>query len=210
MATYRPHDRYFRKARERGLPSRAAFKLEELLERFQLALPGARVVDLGCAPGGWLAVLSRAVGHQGRVVGVDLAACKISLDNVSTIVADISAESTWEVVKALLDKPADLLTSDLAPKLTGIAEHDQARMAALLNVALEMADAILRPGGAMVAKIFMGSEFERILADFKHRFRKVNVVHVRASRPGSAELYAVARGRIARGPRRSAQNTYER
>jgi len=73
MAKYEPHDRFYRKARERGLPSRAAFKIEELLARFRLVRPGARVVDLGCAPGGWLSMLAAAVGQQGRVAGVDLA-----------------------------------------------------------------------------------------------------------------------------------------
>ncbi|HJU28276.1 MAG TPA: SAM-dependent methyltransferase, partial [Candidatus Binataceae bacterium] len=77
MARYEPHDKFYRKAREQGLPSRAAFKIEEVIARFKLSRAGDRVVDLGCAPGGWLVVISRAVGGDGRVVGVDLAPCRI-------------------------------------------------------------------------------------------------------------------------------------
>src|ERR1700716_2428890 len=84
MAKYEPHDTFYRKARDRGLPSRAAFKIEELLARFRLVRSGARVVDLGCAPGGWLSMLAAAVGPRGRVAGVDLAPCPAVAANVVT------------------------------------------------------------------------------------------------------------------------------
>src|ERR1700719_2811685 len=89
MARYEPRDKFYRKARAAGLPSRAAYKLEELIVRFKLAQPGARVADLGCAPGGWLAILCRAVGVNGRVVGIDLAQCCAPASNVVTIAGDI-------------------------------------------------------------------------------------------------------------------------
>ncbi len=102
MAKYEPHDRFYRKARERGLPSRAAFKIEELLARFRLVRPGARVVDLGCAPGGWLSMLAAAVGPQGRVAGIDLAACPASAANVVTMVGDIRDPASVAAVAAAL------------------------------------------------------------------------------------------------------------
>lgn len=194
MARYEPRDKFYRKAREAGLPSRAAFKLEELIARFKLARPGARVADLGCAPGGWLAILGRAVGAKGRVVGVDLAVTRAPAPNVSTIVGDIRDAATRAEVAARLGGSADLVTCDLSPKLTGIAERDQARSAELLTIALEFAHSVLKPGGAMVAKLFMGAEFGEITAAFERAFAKVEIARTKATRPGSSELYLVARG----------------
>jgi len=193
MAKYEPHDRFYRKARERGLPSRAAFKIEELLARFRLVRPGARVVDLGCAPGGWLSMLAAAVGPRGRVVGIDLAACPAGAANVVTIAADIRDPAGVAAVAKALGAPADLVTSDLAPRLSGVAERDQARMLELALSALECARALLRPGGAMVAKLFMGGDFDQAVAAFARDFARVERTHTRASRPGSSELYLVAR-----------------
>jgi len=200
MARYEPHDKFYRRAREQGLPSRAAFKLEELIARFRLVRRGARVLDLGCAPGGWLAILSRATGEAGRVVGVDLVACAQIAPNVMTIVGDILDAATHAAVLAALEGHADLVTSDLAPKLTGIAERDQARAAELCGAALTIAREVLRPGGAMVAKVFMGGEFEATRARFGKEFAQSEIVRTKASRPGSAELYLV--GREFRGARR--------
>jgi 23S rRNA (uridine2552-2'-O)-methyltransferase len=198
MAKYEPHDSFYRKARERGLPSRAAFKIEELLARFRLVRPGARVVDLGCAPGGWLSMLAAAVGAQGRVVGIDLVACPAGAANVATITADIRdlAKNLASVaaVTAALGGPADLVTSDLAPKLSGVAERDQARMLELALAALECSRVLLRPGGAMVVKLFMGGDCDQAVAAFARDFAQVERTRTRASRPGSSELYLVARG----------------
>ena len=194
MARYEPHDKFYRKAREQGLPSRAAFKLEELIARFRLVRPGARVADVGCAPGGWLAVLARAVGPAGRVVGIDLAQCAVSAPNVVTIAGDIREAAVRSEVAARLGGSADLMTSDLSPKLTGIAARDQAQSAELLTIALEFADEVLRPGGVLVAKLFMSGEFGEIKAAFTQAFAQVEIARTKASRPGSSELYLVARG----------------
>lgn len=194
MARYEPHDKFYRKARERGLPSRAAFKIEELIARFRLAREGDRVADLGCAPGGWLAVLSRVVGPDGRVVGVDLAACAANAPNVTTIAGDINDPDARARAAAALGRAAALVTSDLSPKLSGIRERDQAASIALIEAAIEFARAVLKPGGAMVAKCFMGADFGEVRALFAHDFDKAEAVRTRASRPGSSELYIVARG----------------
>jgi len=198
MARYEPRDKFYRKARAQGLPSRAAFKLEEILARFKLIRAGARAVDLGCAPGGWLAILGHAVGAQGRVVGIDLSATAAGASNVVTIAGDIRDPSIRAMVTRVLDGAADLVTSDLSPKLTGIAERDQALSFELIESALDFACAVLKPGGALVAKLFMGGSFDEARTRFERLFSRVEVVRTRASRPGSAELYIVARRRLGR------------
>ena len=193
MPTYEPHDKFYRKARAMGLPSRAAFKIEEILARNRLAPKAARIVDLGCAPGGWLAILAQTIGPGGRVVGVDLAPVKNPPAGVITIVGDILEASVAARAANELGGRANLVTSDLAPKLTGIAARDEARSRELIDAALGFAIAILAPGGAMVAKLFMGAEFKQVLEAFKRHFGSVEVTRTKASRPGSSELYIVSR-----------------
>jgi len=194
MARYQYRDRFYRKANEQGLPSRAAFKLEELITRFDLVRKGDRVIDLGCAPGGWLAILARAVGNRGRVVGVDLADCRTVAPNAVTVTGDVGDAKVHASVVMALGTAADLVVSDLAPKLSGIAERDQARSHELLKAAFEFARGSLKPGGAMVAKVFMGPAFEQMRALLIRDFARVEVVRTQASRRGSSELYIVARG----------------
>src|SRR5262249_25575258 len=139
MAIYEPRDKFYRKAHAQGLVSRAAFKIEEMIARSKLVPRGARIADLGCAPGGWLLVLARAAGPGGRVVGVDLARCASPPACAVTIVGDITdAETVARAIDAL-GGPADLVTSDLAPKLTGIAARDEAQSARLLAAARNFA-----------------------------------------------------------------------
>ena len=177
-----------------GLPSRAAFKIEELIKRSRLVARGARIVDLGCAPGGWLAILAAAAGPDGRVVGVDLAAVKNPPAGAIAIAGDILDPVVVARVQTELGGRADLVTSDLAPKLTGIAARDEARSRELIDSALHFAIATLKPGGAMVVKFFMGAEFKDIVDTFKEHFASLEVTRTKASRPGSSELYIVARG----------------
>jgi 23S rRNA (uridine2552-2'-O)-methyltransferase len=194
VARYQHRDRFYRKANQLGLPSRAAFKLEELLTRFKLVGQGSRVIDLGCAPGGWLAILTRAVGSRGLVVGIDLAACPKAAANVITVAGDVAdLEVRLQVAEAIGGSVADLVTSDMAPKLSGIAERDQAKSRDLLIAALDLARVLLKPGGAMITKVFMGPGFEEMRALFAHDFARVDAVRTRASRPGSSEFYLVAR-----------------
>lgn len=193
MATYQPRDRFYRKARKQGLPSRAAFKLGELLDRYPLVRPGGRVLDLGCAPGGWLKILAGAVGKRGRVVGVDLVPCRAPGPVVTSMVGDLRDASTRAAAMAALGGLADLITCDMAPRLSGIGARDEARCRELLEAALEIAREALRPGAALLAKIFMGRDFHQAVASAERYFTSVEAVRTRASRPGSAELYLVAR-----------------
>src|ERR1700734_1698845 len=125
-----------------GLPSRAAFKIEEIIARNRLVGKGARVVDLGCAPGGWLAILVAAAGAGGRVVGVDLAQVKNAPAGAIAIVGDILDAAVTARVQNELGGRADLVTSDLAPKLTGIAARDEVRSRELIDSALSFAATI--------------------------------------------------------------------
>jgi 23S rRNA (uridine2552-2'-O)-methyltransferase len=193
LPTYEPRDKFYRKARAMGLPSRAAFKIEEILARSRLVPKGARIVDLGCAPGGWLAILATAAGGGGRVVGVDVAPVKNAPAGVITIVGDILDPATAARAEAELGGRADLVTSDLAPKLTGIAARDEACSRELIDAALEFARRVLKPGGAMIVKLFMGAEFKQVVESFRPHFKIVEVTRTKASRPGSSELYIVAR-----------------
>jgi len=193
VPTYEPHDKFYRKARAMGLPSRAAFKIEEILARNRLVPKAARIVDLGCAPGGWLAILVQAAGPGSRVVGVDIAPVKNPPAGAITIAGDILDASVAARASSELGGRANLVTSDLAPKLTGIASRDEARSRELIDAALSFAIAILAPGGAMVAKLFMGAEFKQVVDSFKRHFVNVDVTRTKASRPGSSELYIVAR-----------------
>src|ERR1700683_389962 len=185
MARYEPRDKFYRQAREKGLPSRAAFKIEELLAKIKIPAD-ARVIDLGCAPGGWLAISDRVVGDKGRVIGIDLAPCGNFGASVQTIVADIRDPDLPAVLKEKLGRHADLVTSDLSPKLTGIREHDDAQFEELIEAAMAMARETLKPGGVMIAKLFMGGAFKRILARFEKSFGSVDMTKVKATRPGSS------------------------
>ena len=193
MATYEPRDKFYRKARAMGLPSRAAFKIEEIIARNRLVGKGARIVDLGCAPGGWLAILVAAAAPNGHVVGVDVAQVKNPPAGAVTIAGDILDPAVAARVQSELGGRADLVTSDLAPKLTGISSRDEARSRELIDAALSFAIATLKPGAAMVVKLFMGAEFKDIVDSFKQHFGDVEVTRTKASRPGSSELYIVAR-----------------
>ena len=194
MPTYELRDKFYRKARAMGLPSRAAFKIEELIARGKLIANGARIVDLGCAPGGWLAILARAAGGGGHIVGIDLDVVRNPPPGCVTIAGDILDPTVAARAATELGGQADLVTSDLAPKLTGIAARDEARSRELIEAALGFAERVLRPGGAMVVKVFMSAEFSGIVARFKRAFAHVETTRTKASRKGSAELYIVARG----------------
>jgi 23S rRNA (uridine2552-2'-O)-methyltransferase len=194
MAHYQPQDKYFKRAREQGLPSRAAFKLSELLQRYHLLGPRMRVLDLGCAPGGWLAVLGRIAPRETKIVGIDLVPCPAMSPNATVLTGDAADPEIRRAALDLLGAPADLIISDMAPKLSGIQARDEARCEELLDLALRIAAQMLKPGGAMIVKAFMSGGFSAMLPEFRARFRKVDIVRTAATRPGSRELYVVARG----------------
>jgi 23S rRNA (uridine2552-2'-O)-methyltransferase len=187
------NDPYVAEARRLGYRSRAAFKLIELDQRFRLLRPGHRVVDLGCAPGGWTQVAVARVGRHGIVVGVDIAAT-VPLAGATLLSGDIRDPGMLATIGAALGRAADVVLSDMAPAATGHAATDHLRIVALAEDAFAAAAQILKPGGAFVAKVFQGGAEGALLAELKQDFAELRHVKPPASRAESAETYVVATG----------------
>ena len=186
-------DGYVRRAREQGYRSRAAFKLLEIDARERLLKPGARVLDLGAAPGGWSQVAAARVGRSGRVVAVDILEFA-PISNVESLRGDVRDAEVRERLRVALGGAADVVLSDLSPNLSGIASVDQARAAELVDLAAALGVALLKPNGALLVKVFQGETFGGILAMLKREFGSVSVRKPGASRGESRETYLVARG----------------
>jgi 23S rRNA (uridine2552-2'-O)-methyltransferase len=192
---YRRKDAHYRRAREEGYRARSAYKLAELDRRFRLMQPGDHVVDLGAWPGGWLQVASERVGAHGRVVGVDLAAiAPLAAANVALVRGDVRNADTVAAVREAGGRAADVVLSDLSPKLTGVRASDDARSAELVAAVLAALPVLLRPGGRFVTKLFMSEDWEGLLADIRRRFSRIDTTRPDATRRGSAELYVVGLG----------------
>ncbi len=200
---YNPKDFYYRKAKKEGLRARSAFKIEEIGQRFRLLRPGMVILDLGAAPGGWLQVMADKVGPKGAVIGVDLVAiAPVGRPQVKTAVLDITGADFRERLAELHPGPFDLVTSDMAPKTSGIRERDEARSLELAGLALATAERLLRPGGSFVCKVFMGAGFDEFLKRCKGVFEKTKVARPEATRDRSVEHYVV--GLALRAPRQGA------
>lgn len=187
------NDPYVAEAHRQGYRSRAAFKLQQLDQRFHLLARGMRIVDLGCAPGGWSQVAAAAVGPRGVVVGVDLSATD-SLPGATLIHGDFRDDAVMAQLRAALGGTADLVLSDMAAPATGHAPTDHLRVVALAEEAFALAAQLLRPGGAFVAKVFQGGAEGDLLATLKKSFAEVRHAKPAASRAESAETYVVAKG----------------
>jgi 23S rRNA (uridine2552-2'-O)-methyltransferase len=193
--TYRRKDAFHRRAKAEGYRARSAYKLAELDDRYRVLRRGDRVVDLGAWPGGWLQVAAERVGPEGRVVGVDVVRLEpLAAATVSVVTGDVRDPATAAAVRERLGRPADVVLSDLAPKLTGVRATDEARSAELVEAVLGALPALLAPGGRLLTKLFMTSDFQRLVGDIRRRFADTTTTRPEATRRGSAELYAVARG----------------
>jgi 23S rRNA (uridine2552-2'-O)-methyltransferase len=185
------NDPYVQAAQREGWRSRSAFKLLELDDRFHLIRPGARVLDLGAAPGGWTqAALRRGAA---RVVALDL----LPIDPIAgaeQVQGDFAAPGMAERLAAMLGGAADLVLSDMAPNATGHAATDHVRIMALAEAALDFAETVLAPGGGFVAKVLQGGSERALLERLKARFARVRHAKPPASRKESRELYVVAQG----------------
>ncbi len=187
-------DHYVKRAQAEGMRSRAAYKLEQLAERDRLLRPGMVVVDLGAAPGGWSQVASRALGGQGRVIAVDLLEM-VPLNGVSFIQGDFADDEILVAVEQILGVgSADLVLSDMAPNITGVAVVDQARSIGLAELALDFAVNHLNVNGNFLVKVFQGAGFEALVATIKLQFKQVLIRKPDASRSRSNEVYIVAKG----------------
>ncbi|HME91458.1 MAG TPA: RlmE family RNA methyltransferase [Myxococcaceae bacterium] len=193
---YQRKDHYFRRAKQLGLRARSAFKIEEITDRFSILRPGASVLDLGAAPGGFLQIIARAVGPSGRVLGIDLEPIRaLHQPQVKTAVLDVTAEGFIASVRAIEDGEFDAVISDLAPKTSGIRTTDEARSIALALRALEVALARGRAGSSFVAKVFMGGGFAEFCDRVRRAYQRGKIVRPQATRGGSSEVYVVALGK---------------
>ena len=190
-------DPYVKKAQAEGLRSRAAYKLEELIERDRLLKPGMVVVDLGAAPGGWSQFVRKALGDSGRVVAMDILEMP-SLAGVEFLHGDFREDAVLSQLETLLDgQRVDLVLSDMAPNMSGVDVVDQARAMHLAELAMEFADNHLRPGGAFLIKLFQGVGFDDYVRELRRRYEKVAIRKPAASRKRSPEVYALAQGKRA-------------
>jgi 23S rRNA (uridine2552-2'-O)-methyltransferase len=190
------NDPYVARAKAEGLRSRAAFKLAEIDDRHHLLKPGRSVVDLGAAPGGWSQVAARRVGAdegRGRVVAIDLLPME-PMAGVSFAQLDFLDPSAPRRLREMLGGPADVVLSDMAANATGHRRTDHLKIMALAEAAADFARAVLKPGGAFLAKVLQGGTEGTLLADLKRDFASVKHVKPSASRTDSAELYVLATG----------------
>lgn len=191
------NDPYVQRAKLEGYRSRASYKLLEIIERDHLLKPGMRVVDLGAAPGGWSQVAAQklaAMAGHGRVFALDLLEMT-PLAGVTFIQGDFREDEVLaELVKALDGRPVDLVISDMAPNISGIALADQARAMHLAELALEFAVAQMKPGGSFLVKVFQGDGFDEYIRAMRGHFKQVATRKPKASRGRTNETYLLGIG----------------
>lgn len=194
MAKRNRPDHFTDRAKKSGYQARSVYKLEELDKRFSLISAGRRILDVGAAPGSWTQYAAKRVGAHGRLVAIDLKELPAleALERVETIVGDIYDEQTISAARA--SGPYDLIMSDAAPNTTGNRALDTARSAALVEHVLFLAESMLSPGGALVAKVFQGGDEQHLLRTVRERFAAGRLIKPKASRSESFETFLVGTG----------------
>ena len=183
-------DHYTRKARKENFSARSVYKLKEIQEKYRLIRQGNSVLDLGCAPGSWLQYTATLVSSSGRVVGIDKKVVSLKLPaHVAVYQGDIF--DIQSVMETELQKPFDLVLSDMAPDTTGNKVVDAARSQALCEAALAVAGNHLRPGGSFVCKIFQGGDFKQFSDAVKQLFHKPKIFKPQSCRKASKEIYII-------------------
>ncbi|TLY01531.1 MAG: RlmE family RNA methyltransferase [Thaumarchaeota archaeon] len=183
-------DQYRRLAKDQGYRARSAYKLLQLNNSYHIIKKGSKVVDLGCAPGGWLQVVTKEVGHAGKVVGIDLKPVE-SVAGATVLKGSIEDVDMFEKIAGILGSKADVILSDLAPNVSGLWDIDHARQISLSATALGFARQVLRVGGSAVFKVFEGDLLNEFRVDLKTSFGRVLLNKPSASRQESSELYIV-------------------
>ena len=187
-------DQYVKRANAEGFRSRAAYKLQQIDAKDKLLKAGMTVVDLGAAPGGWSQVAARAVAPNGRVIALDLLEMT-QVVGVTVICGDFQEEDTLaKVEQALAGEGVDLVMSDMAPNMSGIASADQARAIGLAELALEFATKHLKPQGNFLVKTFHGAGYEGLVNTLRRSFQQVHTRKPDASRSRSSEVYLLGKG----------------
>jgi 23S rRNA (uridine2552-2'-O)-methyltransferase len=186
-------DPFVQQARRDGWRSRAVYKLEEIDQKERLLKPGMVCVDLGAAPGSWSQYVTEKLKGKARIVAVDLLAMD-SLPAVEFVQGDFREDDVLQqLLEAVGEDGADLVMSDMAPNISGTKAVDQPRSMYLVELALDMARRVLKPGGSFICKVFQGEGFDEFVRDARNSFERVRVMKPKASRTGSREMYLVAR-----------------
>lgn len=187
-------DPYVKQSWQDGYRSRASYKLLEIDEKDKLLRPGMTVIDLGAAPGGWSQIAAEKVGPQGMVIASDILDMD-GLADVSFVQGDFTEESVLNaILEQLENRPVDLVMSDMAPNMSGMAAIDQPQAMYLVELALELARETLSPGGQLLVKVFQGEGFDSYLKELRESFKRVVTRKPGASRARSREVYLLAEG----------------
>lgn len=196
------NDTYVKLAQKEGFRARAAYKLKEIDEQFGLVRSGATVVDLGCAPGAWSQYVRRRLSPEGAaagalngtIIGLDILPME-PIEGVTYLQGDFrEAEVLAQLEDALQGRPVDVVVSDMAPNLSGIASADAARVGHLIELAMDFSLHHMKPEGALVAKVFHGSGYNELVQAFKAQFKIVKAIKPKASRDRSSETFLVGKG----------------
>jgi len=189
------NDEYVKRAQRDGYRSRAVYKLDEIQQRDRVIKPGMTIVDLGAAPGGWSQYALPLIGRKGRVMAMDILPME-PLPGVDFLQGDFREDGVLESLMKMLDGgEVDLVMSDIAPNVSGVEAVDLPRSMYLVELAVDFADRVLKPGGDLLVKVFQGEGFDDLVRDLRRRYTKVLIRKPKASRPRSREVYALARGR---------------
>ena len=187
------NDPYVQEAKRLGYRGRAAFKIAEIDDKYKILHPGARIVDLGCAPGGWTQIALNRCGADAQVVGIDLLECE-PIPGATLLVGDFMDDDAPDRLKSVMGGKADVVLSDMAANTTGHPPTDHLRIVALVELAYDFAQEVLAPGGAFVAKVFAGGTEASLLKTLKQDFERVYHMKPKSSRKESPEMYVVAIG----------------
>lgn len=192
-------DRFYFKAKKEGYPARSAYKLMELDERFGIFKKGRSVVDLGCAPGGWLKVAQERLGEKGILAGIDLLPIAFTTGpNTHFLQADFLAPESQAWLEEKIPHGADWILSDLSPNISGIKFRDEFQSYELCKMAFAFAQKNLKKGGGFLFKVFPGPELENLRKELKTHFEKIVTVIPEATRQSSSEIYVVCIGKLNR------------
>lgn len=187
-------DQYVQRSKEDGYRSRASYKLLEMNERDRLFRPGMTVVDLGAAPGGWSQIAIEKVGDNGVVIASDILEMEPIAD-VTFIQGDFTEDAVYDQIMAAIgERPVDLVISDMAPNMSGMAAIDQPKAMYLVELALDLATRTLKKDGVFLAKVFQGEGFDQYLQQIRDNFKSVITRKPEASRARSREVYLLAKG----------------
>lgn len=195
---YDSNDFYTKKAREQNYAARSIFKLEEMDQKLKIFKPNQKVLDLGAAPGSWSQYASKKIGSNGFLLGLDLTKITIKLPNAQFVQADLLADDLDQICQdlGLSESKFDIVMSDMAPKTTGIKITDQARSLELCDMAVQIADKHLKPGGVFICKLFHSEDFQTFKKSLQSQYKKIDVIKPKATRQISKEIFFVALGKL--------------